>query len=107
MQAKQGEYSTSPLLYKLLLQRSKGMTGFTNRPERVVHLVSLGIRVETSSLLCGGTAVGPGVLRARRDVNACSGDNGSESARGEGVVPNGETFPAPNGGLSKMGLGEG
>jgi len=73
----------------------------------VVCLVSLGISVETSSLLCGGTAIGHGALRARGDVNACSGDDGSESASGEGVVPNGETFPAPNDRLSKMGLGEG
>ena len=107
MQAKQGEYSTSPLLYKLLLQRSKGMTGLTNQPEQVVNLVSLSIWVETSSLLCGSMAIGPGVLRARGDVNACSGDDGSKSAHGKGVVPNGELFPAPNDGPSKMGLAEG
>ncbi|KAK2714527.1 hypothetical protein QYM36_008923 [Artemia franciscana] len=45
-------------------------------------------------------------LEARGDVNACSGDDRSESARGKGVVPNGKMFPAPNDGLSKMGLGE-
>ncbi|KAK2720539.1 hypothetical protein QYM36_004424 [Artemia franciscana] len=83
------------------------MTGLTNRPEQVVYLVSLSIWVETSSLLCGGTAIGPGVLRARGDVSACSRDYTSESTYGNGVVPNGEMFPAPNGGPLKMGLGEG
>ena len=80
MQSKQVEYSTSPLLYKLLLQRSKGMTGLTNQPEQVVYLVSLSIWVETSSLFCGGTAISPGVLRAREDMNACSRYDRSESA---------------------------
>ena len=83
------------------------MTGLTDQPEQVVYLVSLGIWVEISSLLYGGMAIGPGVLRARGDMNACSGDDGSKSALGKGVVPNGKTFPAPNNGLLKMGLGEG
>ncbi|KAK2715379.1 hypothetical protein QYM36_010106 [Artemia franciscana] len=82
------------------------MTGLANRPEQVVYLVSLSIWIETSSLLGGGTAIGPRDLRKGGDVNACSGDDGSESACGEGGVPNGEMFPAPNDDPSKMGLGE-